>query len=302
MLNIREITVSKAEINSLYEQDVSYMDDLYDLEDIYVNDYVNFISDEDHKHKALARYLGTGAWTKISNKLSFSNIKPKDACQAAFMDALSDDKVLVNVAIGTAGTGKTTIALAYAAEQYLRNKRRILLSKPATMVGLGKAFGAVPGDFSEKYAPYLASYDIVLKKLMGENTNNYFEAMKAKGDLQFIPIELARGCTYDNCTFIVDEAQNMTWHELNTIVSRIGENSKILLLGDPKQIDIKLRTSETGLYKLITSMPFQKSPIASAIQLKTQYRSPITQLVADVHEYLREREYGEDLDGDLIVS
>jgi len=309
MLSIREIIVPEYYVNDAFEQEhIEFY--IEDEEEISVNDYSIFISEENTKHKALVRYLGNSMWSKVNSRLVFNGIKPKDSYQAAFMDSLANDKTLVNIAVGSAGTGKTTLALAYAVHKYTTEKRRILLSKPATMVGQGKAFGAVPGDFAEKYAPYLSSYDIVLKKIMGENSKAgdknkgevsvYLEAMKNKGDLQFIPIELARGCTYDNCTFILDEAQNMTWHELNTIVSRIGENSKIILLGDPKQIDIKLRTTETGLWKLMTSPPFQESFISSAIQLKTQYRSPITQLVADVHEYLREREYGEDLDGVLI--
>ena len=200
---------------------------------------------------------------------------------------MCDPDILINVAYGSAGTGKTTLALAYAADRYLKTGAKIQLTKPTAFVGDGKAFGPVPGDIEEKYAPYLESFYIVLKKIFGKDSKDYFEQMKKKGDLKFTPIAFARGTTYDNATFIIDEAQNLTWHELNSIVSRMGENTKCILLGDLKQIDIKLPYKETGMYQMLNTKIFQESPITSAIELASQYRSPITQLIAEVHDELR---------------
>ncbi len=110
--------------------------------------------------------------------------------------------------------------------------------------------------------------------------------MKQREELQYVPVELVRGCTFDNGTFILDEAQNLDWHELNTIISRMGRGTKMIILGDLDQIDTGAHPTQTGLYKLITSQPFRDSHIGSAMKLQTQYRSPITQLVADVNRWL----------------
>jgi len=111
--------------------------------------------------------------------------------------------------------------------------------------------------------------------------------MKQKKDIEFIPVELARGCTFENCTFILDEAQNLDWHELNTIVSRMGEGTKMIILGDLNQIDTKSSKENTGLAKLVESDPFFYSDLCSLTLLQTQYRSPITQLIAEVDEFIR---------------
>jgi len=131
---------------------------------------------------------------------------------------------------------KKTVVMRYMGYGEWTKMKKILMAKPTAMVGRGKAFGPVPGTIEEKYAPYLASYEIVLKKIFGDRGASIFQRMKQKKDLEFIPVELARGCTFENCTFILDEAQNLDWHELNTIVSRMGEGTKMLILGDLYQI------------------------------------------------------------------
>jgi PhoH-like ATPase len=253
-----------------------------------INGYALFQDRFDPKHAAIARYVGNGQWCGLKKKaLKLENILPKDSRQAAFMDSLIQEDVLLNIAIGSAGTGKTTIALAYALSQFLNNKKPIFLTKPTTMVGEGRAFGPVPGDIDQKYAPYLASYEIVLKKIGGgANAQQFFATMKEKGQLQFFPIELARGCTFENCTLILDEAQNMSWHEMNTMISRMGENSKMVILGDLNQIDTGQFYKKTGLYNMLAAPPFQDSGISSAIELVTQYRSPITQLVTEINKWV----------------
>jgi PhoH-like ATPase len=199
---------------------------------------------------------------------------------------LKTPSILINVVIGQAGTGKTTMALACALDRWFQENKRIVLSKPTAMVGQGKAFGPVPGDMEEKYAPYLASYEIAIKRLLGGNSTQQLELMKRKKQIEYVPVELVRGSEFENCTFILDEAQNLTWHELKTLISRMGSGTKLILCGDLHQIDIPLYPEETGLYKLIHSGPFLASPVSSQIELLTQYRSPITQLVADVDKWV----------------
>ncbi len=290
-LAIKEYLLSESFIDAIYTQNkIELPDTDASGQEIRqaVNGYALFQNLCDTKHAAIARYIGNRQWVPIRKKnLKLESITPKDSRQAAFIDSLIQDEILLSIAIGSAGTGKTTIALAYALSQYLNHNKPIFLTKPTTMVGEGRAFGPVPGDIDQKYAPYLASYEIVLKKIGGgANAQQFFAAMKEKGQLQFFPIELARGCTFENCTLILDEAQNMSWHEMNTMISRMGENSKMIILGDLHQIDTGTPYKKTGLYNMLSAPPFQDSNISSAIELVTQYRSPITQLVTEINKWV----------------
>jgi PhoH-like ATPase len=284
MLSLHTIKANSDVINQLYAAKSGIFS--FENPTIAVNSYALIQDEADPKHAAIARYCGSRRWTLVKNnkELSVNGFSPRDAHQTAFMDALRNPEILLNVCVGTAGTGKTTLALASALADYTANKRRIILSKPTAMVGLGKAFGPVPGSAEEKFDPYLGSYKIILNKLL--SGPSYLEKMIEKGDLQFQPVELSRGCTFEDATFILDEAQNLNWHEMNTIISRMGENSKMIILGDLHQIDIPLPREQTGLYKLITATPFQHSAISSAIELQNQYRSAITALMAEVNQWV----------------
>jgi phosphate starvation-inducible PhoH-like protein len=187
-------------------------------------------------------------------------------------------------ALGAAGTGKTSVAIAKALQSYFVEKKKIYLSKPTVMVQSheNNVFGPVPGDINEKYAPYLGSFEIVLNKVLGENSKHYLEMMFKNKQAEFIPVEFTRGCTFENCTFILDEVQNLSWHELKTVLSRIGENSTIILCGDPDQIDTGLTYEQTGLYKLISSNTFLKSDFTSQIVLTKQYRGKIPDLIYNI--------------------
>ena len=289
MLHIRTLEVSPDTVNSAYAEKTIKLE-----EQGPVNSYAVLRDAYNPKHTAFVQHLGHGQWRRIrsNDQLTVSGLRGRDARQTAFINNLVDDDVLINVVIGQAGTGKTTLALAYALERWFHHSQRIVLSKPTVMVGEGNAFGPVPGDMNEKYAPYLASYEIAMKRLLGNNVKNQLDAMKRKGDLEYVPIELVRGSEFENCTFLLDEAQNMTWHELKTVISRMGENTTMIVMGDLRQIDLvdrrgqTLPSEETGLHKLINSEPYQNSKVSSQIELVTQYRSPITKLIADVDKWL----------------
>lgn len=279
---VKEILVPSSEIESLYAKRYIYEE----VDSMPINSYVVFRSENNEKHTAFARYIGDDEFLLCGGTYKVGSLTARDSHQSAFTDSLLNERVLINVALGAAGTGKSSLALAYACDQYLNNKRKIFLCKPTVQVGSSKAFGAVPGTIAEKYAPYLSSFEIVLKKLLTGKAEVYLKQMQENKDLEFIPLELARGCTYENCTFILDEAQNTTWHEMNTLLSRIGENSKLIVLGDLSQIDIKLPSKETGLGILTSSRPFLYSSLSSVVELKTQYRSPICQLATEINTWV----------------
>lgn len=252
-----------------------------------VNGFCLFVDSDRPKHKTIARHLGGDMWLAITPAEPIHGLTSRDKHQAAFLDCLLNDDIGLSVGIGPAGTGKTTLALGYALRRWELEDKRIVLSKSTAMVGKGRAFGPVPGTEADKYAPFLNSYKIILRKLYGSRSESFFDGMQKKKHLQFRPVEFVRGDTYENCTFILDEAQNLEWHELNTLVSRIGEGSKLIVLGDLNQIDTRMRRTESGLYKLISAPPFQYNSISSCNELVTQYRSPMCALAAEVDSYVR---------------
>ena len=280
---VKDLLVPATVIETLYSARRVH----FEVDELATNSYVVFRNELNEKQTAFARHLGHGNFLLCGGTYKLGSITTRDSHQSAFADAMLNPEIIVNVALGAAGTGKSSLALSYACEQYLTSKKKIILCKPAVMVGHGKAFGAIPGDFSEKYAPYLASFEIVLKKLLSNKADVYLKQMLDNKDLEFIPLELARGCTYENCTFILDESQNTTWSEMNTLLSRIGEGSKFIALGDLNQIDIRVPARHTGLYTLVNSAPFSGSSICSAVELKTQYRSAICQLATEIHEWVQ---------------
>ena len=284
-MQIRKIYASNEEINLIYKNKT--VD--FDLE-LYPGEFCYIVDDSNHKNKILVyeknhEILLADTWK--SNTLN--GFQPKDSLQRVYFTQLTDPEILLNVALGPAGTGKTTIALALALHNYFYSSKNIYLSKPTVMVQENNAFGPVPGDINEKYAPYIGSFEIILNKTLGENSSSYLETMLAKKHLQFFPIEFTRGCTFENCTFILDEVQNLTWHELKTVLSRIGENSKIIICGDPHQIDSNFTYEESGLYKLIESKSFNTSRFTSKVTLNKQYRGKIPDLIYKIDKEKNEQ-------------
>lgn len=250
--------------------------------DLPLNSFV-MVHDASQTTKILCKVIEAQTLTKVVTppNTNYFGISSKDANQAAFLNCLVDDNIKVSICIGEAGTGKTTLALAYALQMFSDNEMELRLSKPTALVGSSNTFGPVPGDVDEKYAPHTISYDMVLRKLLG-NRKGYLELLKKKEVIKFEPVEFTRGNTYENTVFILDEAQNLTWHELKTVVSRIASNSKMIILGDPAQIDTGNSFESTGLYRMLNSKAFCSSEITSAIELNRQYRGPLPTLISDI--------------------
>lgn len=284
-MNIPEYFVDESIINSLYRSrslKLSIPDQLPN------NSYILLRAIDNHSSTAIVRVHNEEVVLLKSDKqISFNGIAPKDFYQASFCDTLSNDEIILNVCTGKPGSGKTTLATAYALYAHFNQNRKIILTKPTTTVGKTGAFGPVPGDVNEKFAPYLSSFHTVLSTINTGKSEKYINVMLDKGDLQYMPIQFTRGCTFRDCTLILDEAQNIDWHEMKTIISRIGENAKIIVLGDLGQIDTNLKLHNTGLYKLVNSNTFKKSGITSYIDLKKQYRSALCDLVEDIETELQ---------------
>ena len=288
MSKLKEITVSTQQIKELYsKKSVTINTPMR----VPTNAHCIFQA-HDSSSKALVRYRGGDVWTPIEKDLKVGDMFPRDSLQSSFVSSLNDSKIPLNVAIGPAGTGKTSLAVCYAADRLKMDGQAkwcetIYLSKPLVRVGDSDAIGTLPNGLEEKIAPYMASYNTVLQKAVP--SSSYRETMLKTGDIQYMPLEFVRGQTFENCVFILDEFQNTSWHMINTLISRMGPKSKLILLGDLNQIDIELDPRDTGAYQLIHSPPFLNSNLSSVVELTTQYRSPMCQLATEVHTWLHEK-------------
>ncbi len=160
------------------------------------------------------------------------NIKPRSDGQAALMQAIDD--YALTMAIGPAGTGKTYLAIAKAAEALEKGQvERIILSRPA--MEAGESIGFLPGDMAEKMAPYLRPlYDSLGDRMGGKKVRQYLE----DGTIEIAPIGFMRGRTLNNAFVVIDEAQNCTYGQMKMILSRLGWHSTMVVTGDPGQSDL----------------------------------------------------------------
>lgn len=160
------------------------------------------------------------------------NIKPRSEGQAELMKSI--DEYSLTMAIGPAGTGKTYLAIAKAAEALEKGEiERIILSRPA--MEAGESLGYLPGDMQEKMAPYLRPlYDSLGDRMGGKKVRQYIE----DGTIEIAPIGFMRGRTLNNSFIVIDEAQNCTYGQLKMILSRLGWHSTMVVTGDPDQSDL----------------------------------------------------------------
>ena len=284
--SIKEILIPDASFEALYESNL-LDENLTELLKLKNGEFCFVMDSQNNKAVVLSINNKVKLIDSFKNK-TINGFSPKDLRQVIYCNLLEEKSVCIIAALGAAGTGKTTLALAKAIADYFSFKKKVYLCKPTHLVRSheNQVFGPVPGDMQEKYAPYIGSFEIVLNKILGAAGKDYLQAMLDKKHIEFMPVEFTRGCTFENCTFILDEVQNLTWHELKTVLSRIGDDSKIILCGDPNQIDAGFKYKESGLYTLLNSNPFQDSQFTSRIDLTKQYRGRIPDLIYNIDKDL----------------
>ena len=181
--------------------------------------------------------LGGGIMIRTRRK----TIVPRSATQAEYMKALARDDIIF--ALGPAGTGKTYVAVAQAVSQLITGSvQRLILSRPA--VEAGERLGFLPGDMKEKVDPYLRPlYDALNDCMPPEQV----ERRIASGEIEIAPIAFMRGRTLAEAFVILDEAQNTTREQMKMFLTRFGMNSRMVVCGDPKQVDIPGGDRMSGL-------------------------------------------------------
>jgi phosphate starvation-inducible PhoH-like protein len=169
---------------------------------------------------------------KVMIRTRKKTIVPRSANQGVYMEALARNELIF--ALGPAGTGKTYLAVAQAVSQLITGSvDRLILSRPA--VEAGERLGFLPGDMKEKVDPYLRPlYDALYDTLPAEQV----ERRIAAGEIEIAPLAFMRGRTLANAFIILDEAQNTTIAQMKMFLTRFGEGSRMVICGDPKQVDL----------------------------------------------------------------
>ena len=218
------------------------------------------------------------------DKQTVYGIKPKNAEQTFAMHAMLNPEIKLVSINGVAGTGKTLLALASALEQR-RNFKQIYLARPIVPLS-NKDIGYLPGDIKSKLNPYMEPLWDNLKYIQHQFKENDKEFtritdMVNQEKLMITPLAYIRGRSLSNIFFIVDEAQNLTPHEIKTIITRAGENTKIIFTGDIYQIDTPYLDSQSnGLSYLIDRI--KDHPMFAHITLEKGERSELANLANEL--------------------
>jgi len=234
------------------------------------------------KMSALSAYDPASRTIRRVDKSTGYGITPRNAEQTFALDALLNNNIQLVSLSGKAGTGKTLLALA-AALQKRKDYRQIFMARPVVPLS-NKDIGFLPGDIQSKLDPYMQPlYDNlgVIRFSESDSKQARIDKLLEENKLVIAPLAFIRGRSLVKVFFIVDEAQNLTPHEVKTIITRAGEGTKIVLTGDIFQIDHPyLDSSSNGLSYLIEKMQGQE--IYAHINLTKGERSPLAELASDL--------------------
>jgi len=252
---------------------------------MFPNQYVMMVSNANDKKSALAKFKNHHEPLQkvIHKNLPDWNIDARNKEQAFAIDMLMNPDIKIVSLVGRAGSGKTLLAIAAGLQQTIglrvesNHYSRLIVSRP--IQPLGKDIGFLPGTMEEKMLPWLMPIQDNLKFLMGDRTS--LEMYMEKGKIEIEALTYIRGRSISNAFIVIDEAQNLTRHEIKTIITRIGEGTKIILTGDVEQIDnVYVNETSNGLAHAVEN--FKDYPIAGHMTFKKGERSELATLASKV--------------------
>lgn len=271
--------------------DKFYNDKILETEgfDFHHNEFILLQDETNPKHSALGRAIGPNSISHLNPKYDHAwNISPRSKEQRMALDLLLNPDINLVTLIGQAGTGKTLLALAAGLESVIHsgNHERLLVSRP--VVPMGKDIGYLPGTKDEKLALWMQPIFDNLTYLMrherkDEDDGSVQEKVNQlikKQQVELEALTYIRGRSIPRQFVIVDEAQNLTPHEVKTIISRAGENTKMVFTGDPQQIDNPyLDSNSNGLSYAVEKL--KGHSIYGHVTLSKSERSPLSAIAAD---------------------
>ena len=274
-----EILVDEQEIDRFYAGEDIFLDIKEQL--LYPNQFVMLISNSNDKKTALAKFVNYNTPLRkiVKSNQSFWNTNPRNKEQQFAFDLLMDPKIPVVSLVGKAGSGKTLLALASGLEQTFGQNstyRKIVVTKPVEPVG--KDIGFLPGSMEEKMMPWLAPIQDNLQFLMGDDKAT-LEMYIEKGQIEVEAMTFIRGRSISNAFIVIDEVQNMTQHEIKTVLTRVGEGTKIVLTGDIEQIDnVYIDATNNGLSYVVERL--KEEQITGHVTLLKGERSKVATIAA----------------------
>jgi PhoH-like ATPase len=274
-------------IDRFYEKEEIFLDK--DEIRLYPHEYVMLVSNSNEKKSALARFDShQKPLRKVPEfKSGIWGIKPRNKEQSFAFDLLLDPEIKIVTLVGRAGSGKTLCAIAAGLQQTLEQQgrkgsrdgplyKKMVISRPIQPVG--RDIGFLPGSMEDKMMPWLLPIQDNLQYLMG-NDKLTLESYMKDGIIEMEAITYIRGRSISNAFIMIDEAQNLTTHELKTILTRVGENTKIVLTGDIEQIDnTYINETTNGLTYAVEK--FKNEDLAGHIILQKGERSKVASLAA----------------------
>jgi PhoH-like ATPase len=287
----REMAVPADTIDKLFSEKQIHIE----LEDSHQNEFVLMKDEQDPNHTAIARIRGDGMLVPVRPRRGpIFGIMPRNLQQTMALDLLLDDSVKLVSLIGSAGTGKTLLALAAGLAKTLNEEiyQKMLCARP--IMPLGRDIGYLPGDKDEKLTawmqPIFDNIAYLMSNRLTQDGNNHpqhtspssveqrISQLLDTGQVVLEPLTYIRGRSIPHQFMIVDEAQNLTPHEVKTIASRVGEGTKLVLTGDATQIDNPyLDSSSNGLSYLVERL--KGKAIVGHITLAKSERSELASLV-----------------------
>jgi len=295
-----ELKVKPELINRFYSNNFMEWENTEDNE-LYANQFVSLVDEFGGNQSALGRY---NADKKGIVPLLYANsdawgIRARNKEQRFAYELLFDDNIRLVTLVGQAGTGKTLLAVAAGLEKTIEEEtyKKLLVTRP--VIPLGNDIGFLPGDKDEKMRPWMSPiYDNLeyifgmskegkkdkekeMDKPKNSNVEHMIQYFKDKGQLELEALTYIRGRTIPKQYIIVDEAQNLTPHEVKTILTRAGEGTKVVLTGDPHQIDHPyLDSSSNGLTYCVEK--FKGVKIAGHVTFVKGERSELAQIAAEI--------------------
>lgn len=290
---VTTIDVEPERVAQLYEKGLLPVD----APQHHPNEFVVLRNQENPSNTGMARYDATKQALRLipRYKEGVWGLFARNKEQLFALDLLLDDSLSLVTLDGVAGTGKTLLAIAAGLRKVgdERKYRRLVVSRP--IFPLGRDLGFLPGDVSEKLNPWMKPIFDNLELLLSLHTNEpgrgrtngpngstaVFQPLLDQGILEVEPLTYIRGRSLPQQYLIVDEAQNLTPHEVKTVISRAGEGTKVVLTGDPQQIDNPyVDATSNGLTYVVER--FKDSALAGHVTLRKGERSPLAELATQL--------------------
>ncbi len=254
--------------------------------DLHPNEMALLVDEENPSHTALAKHVPMeGILAPVEETKPLWGITPRNKEQRFAIDLLLNDQIPLVTLVGKAGTGKTLLALAAGLNKVSDQQvyQRLLVTRP--IFPMGRDIGFLPGELEEKLKPWMQPIFDNLELLLNLSySNRGHDAYRELVDQRILQIEALtyiRGRSIPNQYMIIDEAQNLTPHEVKTIITRAGENTKVVLTGDPYQIDNPyIDSSSNGLTYVVER--FKNEALAGHMTLSRGERSDLAEIAANV--------------------